>query len=115
LDFGLRPDVPTVCGGVFFGGFGKSHVVCHDMSVGIKSGIEEVKTWNIKIFPEIEQDKIDICVELLEQIPRVTQPELYDIRKTSSFHLIAGIVLFVGLKFERDHAATGRACGFRKP
>ena len=77
--------------------------------------MEEVKARDVQILPEVEEDEVDIPVEFCQNLFCISKPEVHEHREAGLSNALAGIVLLVGVKLQRDDPASCRTCGFGKP
>src|SRR6187397_267312 len=104
-----------VCRSVRPGGFRKEHIVRNDDRAGVEFRVEELETRHIQILPEVEENKVDVCVEVRQRLRGVSQSEIDDVRQAGSLHPFSRILLLLGMKFKGDDATLSFPCSLRQP
>src|SRR5688572_590362 len=107
LHVGPGPHVSTISRRVRPCALRVGHIVGNNKRPRIQTRVEEVETWNVQILPQVEENKVYICFELGERLYRVAEPELDDLGQVSPLQSFARVSLFVLVKLQGDHTATG--------
>jgi hypothetical protein len=71
----------SVFGGVTSRNLGKQHIVGHDNCPGAKARMEKVKAGDVQIFPEVEENEVDLSVQFCQGLLCIPKPEVDEVRE----------------------------------